>query len=71
LISTGFVTKADNTSCWILHQMVYDNLPWDEFTHKFRDVYGREMTPDEHRWFYSIWTIVNGEKQEQSKTAAA
>ena len=50
---------------------VHDNLTWDEFTRKFRDAYGREMTPDEHRWFYSIWTIVNSEKQERSKTAAA
>lgn len=36
-----------------------------------REACGREMTPDVHRWFPAIWTILSGRKQEKSKGAAA
>lgn len=50
---------------------VYDPITWEQFEQKFREAFSREMTADEHRWFHSIWTVVNGRKQERSKGAAA
>ena len=50
---------------------VYDEITWEQFAEKFREAYGREMTPDEHQWFHSIWTIVNNRKQEERKAAVA
>jgi len=50
---------------------VYDDITWEQFELKFRAALGREMTPDERRWFHSIWTIANGRKQEKGKAAAA
>jgi hypothetical protein len=49
----------------------YDDINWDEFAHKFRLTFGREMTPDEHRWFHTIWSVVNNNKHEKNKTATA
>lgn len=50
---------------------VHDNLTWEQFEQKFCEAFDREMTPDEHGWFHSIWTIVNTRKAEESKAAAA
>jgi hypothetical protein len=49
---------------------VYD-ITWEQFEQKFRKAFGREMTLDEYHWFHSIWTIVEGGKQEKSSAAAA
>ena len=49
---------------------VYD-ITWEQFVQKFRAAFRRDLTPDEHRWFHTIWTIVNRQKQEKSNTAAA
>jgi len=50
---------------------VYDGFTWEEFTQKFREVFGREMTPGEHLWFHSLWTAACSAKQEKAKGAAA
>jgi hypothetical protein len=50
---------------------VYDHITWEQFEQKFREAFSRKMTPEERRWFHSIWTIVEGRKQEKSKGAAA
>ena len=50
---------------------VYDHITWEQFEQKFREAFSRKMTPEEHRWFHSIRTIVEGRKQEKSKGAAA
>jgi len=50
---------------------VYDDITWEQFEQKFREAFGREMTLVEHRWFHSIWTIVEGRKQEESNAEAA
>lgn len=50
---------------------VYDEITWEQLDLKFREAFGREMTPDERRWFHSIWTIVNSRKQANSNAAAA
>jgi len=47
------------------------HITWEQFEQKFRKAFGREMTPDEHEWFFSIWTAVCGDKQETSKAAVA
>jgi len=50
---------------------VYDDITWEQFEQKFCAAFRRDMTPDEHRWFHSIWTIVNDRKREESRGAAA
>ena len=50
---------------------VYDPISWEQFDQKFREAFGREMTPDEHRWLHSIWTVVSAKAQEKGKAAAA
>ena len=50
---------------------VYDEITCEQFQQKFAEAIGREMTPDEHHWFHSIWTIANGRTKAKSKSAAA
>jgi len=50
---------------------VYDDITWEQFEQKFSEAFGREMTPDEYRWFHSILTVVNARKREKNKGAAA
>jgi len=50
---------------------VYDDITWEQFEQKFSEAFGREMTPDEYRWFHSIWTIVNARKRKKTKGAVA
>jgi len=50
---------------------VYDDITWEQFEQKFSEAFGREMRPDEYRWFHSIWTVVNARKREKTKGAAA
>ena len=50
---------------------VHDDITWEQFDQKFREAFNREMTPDEHRWFQIIWTVVNNETKENSSAAAA
>lgn len=50
---------------------VQDCLTWETVEQTFCEAFAREMTPDEHQWFYAIWSITYGHKQEASKTAAA
>jgi hypothetical protein len=49
----------------------YDDVTWEQFEQKFGEAFGRQMSPDEYRWFHSIWTIVNDRKQGKSNRAAA
>lgn len=53
------------------HMHVQDCLTWETVEQTFCEAFAREMTPDEHQWFYAIWSITYGHKQEASKTAAA
>ena len=46
-------------------------LTWEQFRQKFLAAFDREMTPDEYRWYRSIWEIVNEPGQQESKGAAA
>jgi hypothetical protein len=50
---------------------IRDDISWEQFEQKFREVYSREMTPDEHRWFQALWTITNRRRQEKGVGAAA
>jgi len=50
---------------------MHDDITWEQFEQKFREAFAREMTPDERRWFHSIWSIVNNTKQEKRKGTAA
>ena len=50
---------------------VYDPIPWEDFEQKFRESFGRDMTPEERHWFQTIWSIVKDREQEKSKVAAA
>ena len=50
---------------------MYDHITWEQFEQKFREAFSRKMTPEEHRWFHSIWTVVNAREREKTKGAAA
>lgn len=50
---------------------VYDPITWEQFEQKFREAFGRVMTPDEHQWFHSIWKAANATAKEKCKGAAA
>ncbi len=50
---------------------VNDQLTWDQFEQKFGEAFGRDMTSDQRRWFYSIWEIVSTNNDEKAKAAAA
>jgi hypothetical protein len=52
-------------------QCGHEDITWEQFEQRFREAYGREMTPHEHHWFHSIWTVVYGGEQEKSNGAAA
>jgi len=49
----------------------YDDNTWEPNEEKFREAFGREMTLVEHRWFHSIWALVEPRKQEKRNAAAA
>ena len=46
---------------------MYDEITWEQFTLRFREVVGREMAPDEHRWFHSD---LDNREQKKKKGAA-
>lgn len=50
---------------------VYAEITWEQFQQKFLEAFGREMTPDEHLWFHSIWRATTRAKHAKSKGAAA
>lgn len=50
---------------------VHDQIAWEQFEQKFREAFDREMTTDEHRWFHTIWTVINRREQEKRSGAAA
>jgi hypothetical protein len=74
-LSTG-VSRSVTTQCLLdlplkLSMYMNDDVTWEQFALKFREAFGRDMTPDEHHWFQSIWTIVNRRKQAKAEAAAA
>lgn len=46
-------------------------LTWEQFEQKFLAAFDREMTPDEYRWFRSIWEVVNVRDRQESKSKGA
>jgi len=72
LISTDLSrTMTTKVAEFESERRMHDQLTWEQFTQKFREAFGREMTPDECHWFHSMWAQTTAQKQDKAKGAAA